>query len=394
MKMDYHAFVNKDLNVKPTSSGRLDGLTFAVKDIFDIKNHTCTAGNPDWLRTHDPAEEYAPAVARLLNKGAKLVGTTITDELMYSLNGENYHYGTPVNPKDSKRIPGGSSSGSAVAVSAEIVDFALGTDTGGSVRIPAAYCGIYGYRPTHGLIPLEGVVPLAQSFDTVGVLSRETNVLLKVASTLIEKELNETGLKFKRIIIGEDTFSLADKESNEALSPFVSWIESFGNQIFHYKIAKEGLLTWSTAFRTLQGIEIWKNHGEWIKKVKPTFGPDINDRFQWASTLKELDSKPYKELRGDIQKRMTELLADDGLLVIPTVPGVAPLCQQSGDAIEKRRSQTMQLSGIAGMAGLPQITIPVTEINGVPIGLSIIAGPHEDLRLLQWVNKHLKQRIN
>lgn len=125
-------------------------------------------GNPDWARTHPPAKTTAPTVLALLRAGATSVGKTVMDEMAYSINGENAHYGTPKNPCASDRIPGGSSSGSAVAVGANLVDFSLGTDTGGSVRVPAAFCKIHGFRPSHGVVSVDGVIPMAQSFDTVG----------------------------------------------------------------------------------------------------------------------------------------------------------------------------------------------------------------------------------
>lgn len=182
-------------------SGPLSGLSFAVKDVFDIKGNTSGAGNPDWLRTHPPAESTAPALLALLQRGAALEGTTQTDELMYSLNGENAHYGTPINPVAPDRIPGGSSSGSAVAAAAGLVDFAIGTDTGGSIRIPSSYCGLYGFRPTHGAVSTEGLIPLAHSFDTVGWMSRDVNILLKTGCVLLKKtsQLLKTQQHFRPI---------------------------------------------------------------------------------------------------------------------------------------------------------------------------------------------------
>ena len=154
-------------------AGPLAGLRFAAKDLFDIEGHVTGAGNPDWLALHAPATRTAPVVRRLVDAGASMVGKTHTDELSRGIFGENAHYGTPVNPKAPGRVPGGSSSGSAAAVSGGLVDFALGTDTGGSVRIPASFCGIYGIRPTHGRLPLDGVVGQARSFDTVGWFARD-----------------------------------------------------------------------------------------------------------------------------------------------------------------------------------------------------------------------------
>ena len=176
-----------------SETGSLAGLSLAVKDVFHIKGYRTGAGNPDWLRTHPAVETTAPVVQRLLDAGAHIVGKTHTDELAYSLNGENVHYGTPVNPNAAGRIPGGSSSGSAAAVAGGLVDFAIGTDCGGSVRLPASYCGIFGFRPTHGRIPLDGIVPLASSFDTVGWFTRNARLLEKVGRVLLDDQIGRPG---------------------------------------------------------------------------------------------------------------------------------------------------------------------------------------------------------
>lgn len=385
--MDYRAFVNKHIRVEPFNQGILSGLTFAVKDVFDIKGNVASAGNPDWLRTHgNPAEEHAPAIKLLLENGATLQGTTMTDELMYSLQGENYHYGTPVNPKAPQCIPGGSSSGSAVAASAKLVDFAIGTDTGGSIRVPSAYCGNYGIRPTHGAITMDGVIPLAPSFDTIGWMTQSADMLLKVGTVLLKESSLESKTEFKRFMYAQDAWDLVDESCKQKMLDCASSLE-FGEAPTWLTIAEEGLTEWMNTFRLLQGIEIWKSQGEWIKETKPSFGPGISERFQWASTL-SIEGKEYAiELREKIKSQLNKLLGEDGLLIVPTVPGKAPLLHLSNEEIEIGRTNTLKLSCIAGLAGLPQVSIPITELDGIPLGLSIIAGPNQDLRLLQWIKE-------
>ena len=195
-----------DIRVDGATVGPLAGLTFAAKDIYDVGGHTCCCGNPDWLATHPPAERTATAVTALLAAGATLVGKTLTDELAFSLNGENDHYGTPVNPAAPDRIPGGSSNGSASAVAGELVDTALGSDTGGSVRAPASYCGIYGIRTSHGAIPLDGVMPLAPSFDTVGWFARDAEMLERVGGVLLG---DGAATPPRRLLYVEDAFARA-----------------------------------------------------------------------------------------------------------------------------------------------------------------------------------------
>jgi amidase len=185
--------------------GSLAGLSFGVKDIYHIAGHRTGFGNPTWLETHPPAEETACAVQKLLDAGAEMVGKTLTDEMAYSLTGENAHYGTPVNPAAPDRVPGGSSNGSASAVAGGLVDFALGTDCGGSVRLPASYCGIMGIRPSLGRIPMDGVVPFSASFDVIGWFARDADLLERVGQVLLADDgaATEPG----RLIIADDAFA-------------------------------------------------------------------------------------------------------------------------------------------------------------------------------------------
>jgi len=383
LRENWNAFMNGQLNIAPAGSGVLDGQTFAVKDVFAIKQYKNSAGNPDWLRTHKQAEQNAPVIEALLKYGGTLKGTTHTDELMYSLNGENYYYGTPVNPCAKDRIPGGSSSGSAVAVAAGLVDFALGTDTGGSIRIPASYCGLFGIRPSHGLVDIEGVIPLAKSFDTVGWMARNPELLLEIGEILIPKE-NSSDDDFQQLYFDQEAWSFIEEDTRECLLTLVTLLqEKYSSQIV--KTTGKGLAEWAQLFRTIQGIEIWREHGPWIEEVKPAFGPGIAERFQWASTLNRDELGPKTRIREKIKQDLSDLLKDNGLLVIPTAPGEAPLRDLPVDKMEQYRSRAMQLTCIAGLSGFPQVTIPIFKQNGLPAGLSFIANKHQDLKLLKWV---------
>nr|WP_145404387.1 amidase family protein [Paenibacillus xylanexedens] len=411
------AYVNAGLRLPAMQSGPLSGLAFAVKDVFDIKDNTSGAGNPDWLRTHLPAESTAPALLALLQSGAALEGTTQTDELMYSLNGENAHYGTPINPVAPDRIPGGSSSGSAVAAAAGLVDFAIGTDTGGSIRIPSSYCGLYGFRPTHGAVSTEGLIPLAHSFDTVGWMSRDVNILLKTGRVLLKENLAapedaaalQTDIRndaqhpsdldfspFTHYYIAAEAWNLPEAADRSLLLSRLHQLP--GWQPDHTTTIQltepgESLADWSAAFRVLQGLEIAQEHGEWIAKEQPTFGPGIAERFAWAGQLEQSASTEEANLRARVKQTLVDLLGEQGLLAIPTAPGPAPLLGLEGSEAEAYRAKTMQLSCIAGLSGLPQITVPVLRPDGLPIGLSFIGGTHTDLRLLQWAAKHFTEEV-
>ncbi|WP_339320718.1 amidase family protein [Paenibacillus sp. FSL R10-2734] len=423
----YGAFIDAELTVEHLGNGILDGLTFAVKDVYAVAGHCSSAGNPDWLRSHNPSGGHAAVVRQLLQSGATLRGATHTDELMYSLGGENHHYGTPINPRAAGCIPGGSSSGSAVAVASGSVDFALGTDTGGSIRVPSAYCGVYGFRPTHDVVNMEGVIPLSPQFDTVGWMADRLDVLQKVGEVLlgfgslsekvttnIEKSLessleknvekcvenkvkneieneieNNTQKKIETLFVATDCWALVDPEIAAILSVGLNRLRTGADHSVETKIAPEGLKVWMDVFRELQGSEIWTTHGAWIEKEKPVFGPDVAARFSWAASLvgEGEEQRIAQSKREEISTQLRQLLGEDNCLVIPTVPESAPL--RGGDLrqLEVNRSGAMMLSCIAGLAGLPQVTLPMLTKNGLPLGLSVIAGHGQDLRLLSWVKE-------
>lgn len=391
------AFRVPELEVPGSGHGALDGLSFTVKDVFAVAGHSSAAGNPDWLRSHEPWKAHASSVSKLLQAGAVLRGAAHTDELMYSLGGENYHYGTPVNPSGEDYIPGGSSSGSAVAVASGSVDFALGTDTGGSIRVPSAYCGVYGFRPTHGAVEMDGVIPLAPGFDTVGWIAGNAELLLKAGRVLLGNQEGVEGpengkpggqLQVSKLFIPAECWALAGPEHSGLLKQGLARLQDGAAlQAAVTEIAPEGLKTWMDVFRELQGAEIWATHGAWIERERPVFGPDIAARFTWAAGLAGADHSRARSLRSAFTQRLRDLLGNDGCLVIPTVPGPAPLRGGDPAQLELNRSGAMMLSCIAGLAGLPQITLPVARPGGLPLGLSVIGGHGQDLRLLSWVQE-------
>ncbi|WP_440962374.1 amidase [Paenibacillus nitricinens] len=388
----YGAFIDSELTVGRLGKGILDGMTFAVKDVYAIAGHSPSAGNPDWLRSHNPSTEHAAVVRRLLQSGATLRGATHTDELMYSLGGENHHYGTPINPRAAGCIPGGSSSGSAVAVASGSVDFALGTDTGGSIRVPSAYCGVYGFRPTHGVVDLKGVIPLSPQFDTVGWMADRMDVLQKVGEVLLgigrmDEKGDDSQKKMGTLFVATDCWELVVPKDVSILADGLNCLRTGADHFLKTEIAPEGLKVWMDVFRELQGNEIWTTHCAWIEKVKPFFGPDIAARFSWAASLADKDHSIALNKRAEISAQLRGLLGEDNCLVIPTVPGPAPLRGGGLRQLEENRSGAMMLSCIAGLAGLPQVTLPMLSTNGLPLGLSVIAGHGQDLRLLSWVKE-------
>jgi amidase len=377
-----HAFC-RDNHVALTGSGNgpLSGLRFAVKDLFDIEGHRTGFGHPEWLATHPDAKRTAMPVKSLLAAGADLVGRTHCDELCYSLTGENVHYGAPVNANAPGRVAGGSSSGSAAAVAGKLVDFAIGSDCGGSVRIPASYCGILGMRPTWGRVPLHGAVPFGPSFDVAGWFARDAAIFEKVGRVLLADR--KKAAKPKRLCIAIDAFELVDPSVAEALRPAVAWLEALIGKGEEIEVSTGGLASWFETFRTIQAAEVWANVGPWVTEVRPKLGPGVKERIAWAATVTPQMHAQANARRIDIVARMQQLIGPDDILCLPTSPRAAPLLGTPVDKIEiEYRNQAMCLLCIGGLAGLPQLSLPMAQIDSLPLGLSIVGRQGADTMLL------------
>jgi amidase len=370
-------------------SGPLAGLSFAAKDIYDVAGAKTGFGNPDWLRTHEPAHASAPAVQMLLDAGARLAGKTHTEEMAWSLTGENAHYGTPVNVAAPGRIPGGSSSGSAAAVAAGLVDFALGSDTGGSVRLPASYCGILGMRPTHGRISLQGVCPLAESFDTCGWFARDAQVFERVGRVLLRDDT--AARRPGRLLAARDAFAFADDAARTLLEQALARVAAqLGGPEWVTVGDDEGLEKWMDWFRFPQGEEAWAAHREWITRVKPKFGPAVGPRFEWAATVKAEDVARARKRREEIARRMDALLEGDAVLALPSAPGIALPRGSAPPVVDGLRARALPMLCIAGLARLPQVSLPLATLDGCPLGLSLIAARGNDTMLLAIASSILK----
>jgi amidase len=377
--------------IEPKGSGVLTGLRFAVKDLIDIGGYKTSCGNPTWRDTHPKAATNAVCVDQLLLAGAECVGKTITDELGFGLSGENFFYGTPLNPRAPNRVPGGSSCGSASAVACGIVDFALGTDTGGSVRVPASNCGIFGMRPSHDRISVAGVNPFAPSFDTVGVLACSCEVLAKAASVLLACDI-PTNFNIGSVHLLQDAFAICDAEVKDALAKPVNMMET----IFSGKVEKtslkdigeqaseSGLKGWYHTYCAIQWAEIWSCLGSWVEEAKPEFGPTTKMNFEFVKNMDRATVVKAVRQREDYFSLLEKYLGPNDLLCMPTTPALAPikgtlgLDRTAGDYYPR----TLSLTAIAGIGRLPQVTLPMAEVSGVPIGLSLLARHGRDGFLL------------
>jgi amidase len=369
---------------KPVATGRLDKLHFAVKDQFDVAGAPTGFGHPDWERTHPVPTATAPVVTALLRAGATLAGKTTSMELGYGLTGENKWYPTPLNPRAPDRFPGGSSSGSAAAVAGRLVDFALGTDTAGSVRIPASYCAVLGIRPSQGAVSLAGARSLAPAFDTCGWFARDAGLLEAVGDVLLSGQEGGVAGPLLRV---EEAWVNASPTTAEALRPALEKLEDAFGRAASVRIAPEGIDSFFDHFRTLQAEEVAATLGDWITAHKPQFGPGVADRFATAMALDPDIAAPGAVFRRVLQARLRPLLAGGAILVYPTSPCPAPLLTASQGERDLVRAATIGVTAIAGLGGLPEVTLPVGTVQGAPVGLSLTAGHGLDRGLLAFCVK-------
>ena len=377
---NWNAFVPGEIfQLEGQVKGPLSGLTMSVKDLFDVAGPPTGAGNPDWLTSHAVPDRHAPLVQTLLDAGACIVGKTITEEFAYSLVGENIHYGTPVNPHNPDCIPGGSSSGAAVSAAAGLCDFAVGTDTAGSVRLPASFCGLWGFRPSHGALSSQGVVPLAPSFDVPGWMSKNADHLVQVGSVVLPADQKLAPPDRLKLALPEDLWLRVQPGFRSALQVLIDRIVPSFQGVTHASLSQDRLQAWQDAFRCVQGHEAWASHGAWIRSHKPRLGPGIKERFEWASTIQDEEAK---HARASMLKHAEVVHAylDDAVICMPTVSYLAP--QKGHASSDEDRTNAMSLLCIASMAGLPQVTMPLAVLDGKALGLSLMGSRHSDRQLL------------
>ena len=375
-------FVPHDLAapLKGAASGPLAGLNAVVKDMYDIAGERTGCGSPEWLATHPPAARNCPPVQKILDAGATIIGKTVCDEYFYSVSGANAHYGTPVNARAPGRLPGGSSAGSAAACGTGLCDFALGSDTGGSVRVPASFNGIYGLRPTHERIEHSGVADMAPSFDVPGWFAATPGVFRKVGAVLLDSR--RVAAKIDRVVVLEDAFAQAEELVADLLRTLLEFMSDDLPGMAHGRIAPEGFDPWREAFRIVQAYETWQTFGEFITKHKPNIGPGVKERMQFASTVTRAQADASREIVTNARDHIRQIALPGTILALPTAPSIAPKIETSGPELEEFRTRAMRLTCTSGISGLPQMNIPGGTINGCPIGLSFIGWAGGDEALL------------
>jgi amidase len=378
----YNAFcTHVAVHIDGAPRGPLAGLAFAAKDLFDVAGHITGGGNPDWLATHPPATKSAPVVQTLLDAGATLVGKTHTDELSRGIFGENAHYGTPINPKAPDRIPGGSSSGSAAAVAGGLVDFALGTDTGGSVRVPASFCGLCGIRPSHGRLALDAVIAQAPSFDTIGWFARDAELLARIAEILLGIDVARAA-PAKRLIVAEDAFAIAEPATRQALAPPVERLARMFDAVERRPLSAAPLSLWHRHQGVIQGHEAWATFSDWIDRTNPRFGFEVADNFLRGKNADEAALAAANDFRAERRAEFAARIGGGAIVCLPTTPFPAPLRGQPRSAMWELRVPVITLTCIAGMLGAPQVTLPLGAVETLPVGLSLLGTPGMDAALL------------
>jgi amidase len=378
---DIHAFVpGTNVHLAGAPTGPLAGLSFAAKDLFDVAGHPTGGGNPDWSAYYPVPTRHAWAVQTLLDAGATLIGKTITDEVSLGILGENPFYGTPLNSAAPDCVPGGSSSGSAAAVAAGIADTALGTDTGGSVRVPASFCGLYGIRPTHGRLDLSGMLPQAPSSDTTGWFARDAETFARVSAVMLGEPI-PTALP-QRLIIAVDACGFADAAVQVALVPLLTKLADLIGHSRDDNLAPMGLSVWGRAQRALQPREAWLTFKDWIDTCNPRLAFNVVRGLIAGATIPEADRQWAALMRQEARARLTYLLPPGTILAMPTTPFPAPkrglpLAEQN-----PLRERILCLCAHGGLTGVPQVSIPGATVDGAPIGLSILGGHGTDATLV------------
>ena len=366
-------------------TGPLAGLTFAVKDLIDVAGVPTGGGNPDWPRAHATPDRHAAVVQTLLDAGASAIGKTVTDEVSLGILGENAHDGTPLNPAAPDRVPGGSSSGSASAVAAGACDFALGTDTGGSVRVPASFCGLYGLRPTHGRIDFTGIAAQAPDSDTCGWFARDAATFARVGEVVLGESLLGArvlpGLP-TTLLVATDAFGFADEAVRAALTPLVDRLGALLGARRDVTMAPPGLSVWQRAQRVLQGSEAWRTFEPWLDAANPRLAFGVARALVQGSMMTDAERNAATLMRLEARARLSSLLRPGTILCLPTTPFPAPPKGLPLRDLHPLRERIACLTSHGGLTGVPQLNIPGATVDGAPVGLSIIGARGTDLDLM------------
>ena len=346
-----------------------EGIRLAVKDLFDTAGLTTTYGSALFAE-HVPRES-AEAVRRLEAAGYVNVGKTNLHEFAYGVTSENPHFGTVPNPLREGRVAGGSSGGSAAALAAGLAEAALGTDTGGSIRIPASCCGTVGFKPTWGLVPADGCFPLAPSFDHVGPMAGDVEGCVAMMEALVAG------------------FERASVESLEELEVGVTWLDDaeplvrtrVAEAAGHFPSCSALDIPFEEGVSPLFMAEVADVHRELYEENADLYGPDVARKIELCLAVTDGERAQAARLREEYRERALELLGDRDLLLAPTTPIVAPETRGSED--DERRKQLIRFTFSINALGWPALALPCGPAeDGLPASIQLIGRPGADALVL------------
>lgn len=366
--------------VAGAASGPLRGESVAVKDLFEVAGFAVGAGNPAYLAESRPAATTAPAAASLLAAGADVLGIAQTDEFAYSIAGRNSHYGAPINVASPGSIPGGSSSGPASAVASGQASIGLGTDTAGSIRVPASYQGLWGLRATHGAIDTSGLLPLAPSFDAVGWLIRSPGVLVRAAAASLD-DSRQVHIPAE-VAIAPATQAEISPGVRDAFSTSVERLVEARRFPPPDRVQLPDLTEAAALFRTMQAAEAWQVHGDWVLRHPGCLGPEIAARFAYAASVTTDQHRGAIAGLERIRASLDAALAGRALL-LPSTATTAPRLDADAGLIDNVRTCTLRLTCLAGIGGYPALSVPALRVDGIPAGLCLLGPRFSDLALIK-----------
>lgn len=390
------AFV-ETVSLKPFQSGTLDGLTFTVKDNIDLGGHKTSFGNPSWRDEHPAAIHNALCVDQLLAAGATCIGKVVADEFTYSLDGESHFFGTPLNAKAPDRIPGGSSSGSASSVACGLADFSIGTDSGGSIRVPASLCGIWGMRPSLHRISEAGVLPFMPSVSTVGAVANDFETLNRVMRVLLRSGIEDTA-RLERIVMLDDAFHIADESVRDAAKNMIKRMAKRAAITLEHAgfsdVADRDMDLSSCnedALRNLQTMEFENTVGDWIESYKPKLGSTFSMAYGNVKSFDRTTVMESLDLCERLFRGINRFLKTGTIICFPTTPTVAPPKESLNtmEAVLDFYDRTMAVTSFSGAGRLPEISAPLLSIDGCPVGLSFAAAHYQDEFLLKALRELL-----
>lgn len=371
------------------SLGVLDGTIMTIKDLFDVAGEVTRAGSKALADDAKPAAVDAPVVRRLRAAGAVIVAKTNMSEFAYSGIGANPHFGTPGNPADRQRVPGGSSSGAAVAAADGMCEIAIGTDTGGSCRIPGALCGIVGYKPSRQRIPTDGAFPLSYSIDSIGPIARSVEACARADSVMAGENfvpLDPAPLAGLRVGVAQGApLENLDETVAKRFSDAIGRLKQAGARMSEETLSLLGDMTQVNSKGGVQPAEAFTVHRELLSRRADAIDQNIRARLERARNISAADYIDMVRQRAGLIRAMDMRLADLDVLAMPTTPIVAPTMREvaSPDEFARKNAMLLRNTVIANFFDLCAISIPLPRDGGLPTGLMLVARNGQDHRLFR-----------